>query len=400
MAKEKDVLVSVEGLGKKFSKSLKKSLIYGLIDVSKSVFGFGSKARSKLKKDEFWAVRNVSFELRRGEILGLIGHNGAGKSTLLKMLNGLIRPDEGTITMRGRIGALIELGTGFNPILTGRENVYINGQILGFSKNEIDAKLDAIIDFSEIRDFIDSPVQSYSSGMKVRLGFAVAAQMEPDVLIIDEVLAVGDIGFRGKCMKVISEMMNKAAVIFVSHSMPVVNRYCNRGLMLEKGNVVIDSYDVQQSIDRYLSSFEGSDNTNIFSSGQVDLTRFEFNKTELLNDRGSVRIFNDADIHVGISIHDKAVRQVRIRINFINKDLLIVASIVSELIAVTDTTLIHSIKAGPFNFQPGTYRVSLVVFGEIFRDAMLIHDSVYSITIEGEKDYGGNVTLLRTEPIN
>ena len=151
----------------------------------------GSFAPPNLRKDEFWAVRDVSFEVRRGECLGLIGHNGAGKSTLLKMLNSLNRPDSGRITMRGRVGALIELNAGFNPILTGRENIYNQAALLGFSKKETDAKFDAIVDFSEIEEFLDMPVQNYSSGMRVRLGFAVAAQMEPDILLIDEVLAVG-----------------------------------------------------------------------------------------------------------------------------------------------------------------------------------------------------------------
>ena len=188
-----EVLVKVEGVSKKFCRDLKRSLWYGMKDISSELFGIHQNGQ--LRKNEFWAVNDVNFELKRGECLGLIGHNGAGKSTLLKMLNGLIKPDKGTITMQGRIGALIELGAGFNPILTGRENIYNNGAVLGFSKKEIDEKFDAIVDFAEIDEFIDTPVQNYSSGMKVRLGFAVAAQMEPDVLIIDEVLAVGDIGF-------------------------------------------------------------------------------------------------------------------------------------------------------------------------------------------------------------
>jgi lipopolysaccharide transport system ATP-binding protein len=188
-----EILIKAENVSKKFSKDLKRSLYYGVLDVFSGIKG--SDKKRELRKDEFWAVRDVSFEVRRGECLGLIGHNGAGKSTLLKMLNGLIKPDEGKITMHGKVGALIELGAGFNPILTGRENIYNNAAVIGFSKKEIDAKFDEIVAFSEIEEFLDMPVQNYSSGMKVRLGFAIAAQMEPDVLIIDEVLAVGDLGF-------------------------------------------------------------------------------------------------------------------------------------------------------------------------------------------------------------
>src|SRR5690606_14679453 len=161
---------------------------------------------------------------RRGECLGLIGHNGAGKSTLLKMINGLIKPDVGAITIKGRVGALIELGAGFDPILTGRENIYINGQILGFTKKEVDRKFDSIVDFSGISQFIDTPVRNYSSGMKVRLGFSVAIHMEPDVLLVDEVLAVGDLAFVIKSLNAMQQLMKKCAVIFVTHSMPLMSR--------------------------------------------------------------------------------------------------------------------------------------------------------------------------------
>lgn len=208
-----------------------------------------------LRPGEFWANKDISFELRRGECIGLIGKNGAGKTTLLKMLNGLIKPDSGTIEMRGRVGALIALGAGFNPILTGRENIYVNGSILGLSKQEITEKIEEIIDFAEIRDFIDSPVQSYSSGMQVRLGFAVATAMNPDILILDEVLAVGDVGFRTKCYNRIYEVCKTAAVIFVSHNMPQVDRLCSRALVLSGGKVAFDG-DTESAIDQYNRLFD------------------------------------------------------------------------------------------------------------------------------------------------
>ena len=176
-----DVLVKVEGLSKKFCIDLKTSLWYGVKDLVTGIRG--NKHERELRPKEFWAVKDISFQLKRGECLGLIGHNGAGKSTLLKILNGLINPDAGKVTIRGRVGALIELGAGFNPILSGRENIYNNGAVLGFTKKEIDAKLQTIIDFSELEEFIDMPVQNYSSGMKVRLGFAVAAQMAGNGLL-------------------------------------------------------------------------------------------------------------------------------------------------------------------------------------------------------------------------
>jgi lipopolysaccharide transport system ATP-binding protein len=231
-------LVRVEGVSKKYCRSLKRSLWYGVRDLGSELLGSSGTDRLELRRDEFLAVDDVSFELARGECLGLIGANGAGKSTLLKMLNGLIRPDAGRIEVRGRVGALIELGAGFNPILSGRENVYVNGAVLGLTKREIDERFDEIVEFAELRDFIDAPVQSYSSGMRVRLGYAVAAHLEPDVLLIDEVLAVGDISFVLKCFNSIEKQLEHSAVIFVSHQMAQVSRICARSIVLGDGKIV------------------------------------------------------------------------------------------------------------------------------------------------------------------
>ena len=276
MKENADILVEVEGLSKKFCKDLKTSLWYGVKDLISNVRG-NTKDRA-LRKDEFWAVKDVSFTLRRGECLGLIGQNGAGKSTLLKILNGLINPDEGKVTIRGRVGAIIELGAGFNPILTGRENIYNNGAVLGFTKAEIDSKVVEIIDFAELHDFIDMPLQYYSSGMKVRLGFAVATQMEPDILIIDEVLAVGDIGFRIKCLNRIGKMLPYCTTIFVSHSMPQISRVANRVILLEHGLTKINTQNVSLGIEEYYSTYYDVNSDQIISGNRdVDLTDFYIN---------------------------------------------------------------------------------------------------------------------------
>jgi lipopolysaccharide transport system ATP-binding protein len=266
-----EALITVDGLSKKFCRSLKHSLWYGVQDLASELRGRRHGRDGELRANEFWALQDISFELKRGECIGLIGRNGAGKSTLLKLLNGLIKPDQGRITMHGRVGALIELNAGFAPILTGRENIDINGQILGFSKQEIDAKLDAILAFADIDEFIDMPVQNYSSGMKVRLGFAIAAQMEPDVLIIDEVLAVGDIGFRVKCLNRIQELLETSAVIFVSHSMPLVARICNQVMVLNQGRSLLHSPDVGEGIDLYYSAFDAAEK-RLHGSGEVEIT--------------------------------------------------------------------------------------------------------------------------------
>jgi len=275
-----DTLVSVEYVSKKFCRSLKRSLWYGARDVASALSPFSREKsepagerlsvpeRKPLRPDEFWALDDVSFQLRRGECLGLIGHNGAGKSTLLKILNGLVPPDEGRIMMRGRVAALIELNAGFNPILTGRENIYNQAALLGFTQQEVKQKFDRIVEFAEIGDFLDMPVQNYSSGMRVRLGFAVSAQLEPDILIIDEVLAVGDVAFRFKCLNAISELMKNAAVIFVSHSMPQIFRICSEVIVLDHGRVVYHDTNVADGVSRYLSLYNNADGA-VFGSGEV-----------------------------------------------------------------------------------------------------------------------------------
>jgi lipopolysaccharide transport system ATP-binding protein len=218
---------------------LKRSLWYGVTDIGRALLPQrGGRSHGVLRNDEFWAMDDISFELRRGECLGLVGRNGAGKTTLLKLINGLIKPDAGRIEMRGRVGALIALGAGFNPILTGRENIYVNGSVLGLRRKEIDERIEEIIDFADIRDFIDAPVQSYSSGMQVRLGFAVATALEPDILLLDEVLAVGDFEFQRKCLSRIEGLIARGvAVIFVSHNLPAVSGLCDKGVLLDHGRL-------------------------------------------------------------------------------------------------------------------------------------------------------------------
>ena len=232
-------VVHVENISKKFCRGLKRGMMYTAQDVGRDLIGRRANPDT-LRPEEFWAVKDVDFELQQGMSLGLLGMNGAGKSTLLKMLNGIIRPDKGYIKMRGRVGALIEVGAGFHPMLSGRENIYINGAILGMSKQEIDRKFDAIVEFSELDPrVLEAPVKSYSSGMYVRLGFAVAIHCEPDILLIDEVLSVGDLGFTGKCRKRLQEMRAQGVTfLLVSHHLPTVEAICDRAILMEKGQIV------------------------------------------------------------------------------------------------------------------------------------------------------------------
>lgn len=261
-----ETLIKVEGVSKKFCRSLKKSLWYGMQDLGSEILGHRHASSDNLRPDEFWASRDISFELKRGECLGLVGRNGAGKTTLLRMLNGLIKPDQGRIEIHGRVGALIALGAGFNPILTGRENIFVNATVLGLTNKEVESKLDEIIDFAEIGEFIDAPVQTYSSGMAVRLGFAIATSIQPDVLLLDEVLAVGDASFRHKCYQRINRIISNCAVIIVSHSMDQIGAIASKvGFMhagkLEVFNDTIAGVSAYNDINRQTGLDYGLDRT-------------------------------------------------------------------------------------------------------------------------------------------
>lgn len=206
------------------------------------------------RPNDFWAVRDLSFEVRRGEALGIIGHNGAGKSTILKLLSSITAPTSGEIMINGRLSALIEVGSGFHPELTGRENIFLNGSILGMSRRRIAAKLDSIVDFAGVRQFLDTPVKRYSSGMYVRLGFSIAAHLDPDILLLDEVLAVGDAAFQAKCLQRISDLKEAGTtIVFISHDLGAVERLCDRVLLMQRGEMVA-SGEPHEVVEQYRNS--------------------------------------------------------------------------------------------------------------------------------------------------
>jgi len=230
-------LIDVDRVSKVYCRNMRQSLWYGLKDMGREISG-RRRARTKLRAGEFWSLRDVSLKLRAGQSVGLIGRNGAGKTTLLKLINGLIKPDAGSARIRGRIGALIALGSGFEPNLSGRENVYINGSVLGLSRREVRKQFDKIVDFAELEHAIDAPVKTYSSGMKARLGFAVASALDPDVLLIDEVLAVGDFRFQAKCFGRLNDLRESGtAFILVSHSTTSIIQFCQEAIWMDQGRV-------------------------------------------------------------------------------------------------------------------------------------------------------------------
>ena len=240
-------IIRVENLGKKYQIKHKegrqryKALRDVLADSAKTMFNlFKAKSGTKSSSTEdFWALKDVSFDIQQGDVVGIIGRNGAGKSTLLKILSRITEPTSGRVTLNGRVASLLEVGTGFHPELTGRENIYLNGSILGMSRSEIARKFDEIVAFAEVEKFLDTPVKRYSSGMYVRLAFAVAAHLEPEILVVDEVLAVGDAQFQKKCLGKMGEVAKGGrTVLFVSHNMATVSGLCKRGIWLQKGSVI------------------------------------------------------------------------------------------------------------------------------------------------------------------
>jgi lipopolysaccharide transport system ATP-binding protein len=246
-------MITVRNLSKKYTLG-ERQPYYSFRD---SISGFLHKPfrKEKLQKDEFWALRDVSFDINEGDVVGVIGRNGAGKSTLLKILSRITPPTEGEIVLRGRVASLLEVGTGFHPELTGRENIYLNGAILGMKRWEINNKFDEIVEFAEISKFLDTPVKHYSSGMYMRLAFAVAAHLEPEILLVDEVLAVGDTQFQKKCIGKMSEVSKQGrTVLFVSHNMVMIKSLCTKCLLLKSGQIVKQGA-TNQVVDKYLEDF-------------------------------------------------------------------------------------------------------------------------------------------------
>jgi len=291
---EQDIVVRVENVSKKYCLSIKKVMLYGAMDIMRDFLWFPYDSNI-LRKDEFWAVDDVSFSLRKGEAMGLIGPNGAGKSTLLKMINGIFMPDRGKIIVNGRVGALIEVGAGFHPMLTGRENIYVNASILGMKKKEIDKKFDEIVDFAGLGDFIDCPVKQYSSGMYIRLGFSIAVHSTPDILLVDEILAVGDQAFHYKCYEKVKTLrQNGVSIIFVSHSSNLIKRVCDKGILLNYGKNVFTG-KVENALEEYDLIINKQIKKDLISLNREEQTEFRrgtgkarFTEVKILDIDGNV----------------------------------------------------------------------------------------------------------------
>jgi lipopolysaccharide transport system ATP-binding protein len=388
-----EVLIKVEKASKRFCRSLKRSLWYGLQDLGSEIGGrrhgggFGLPQCSsdvQLRRDEFWAVKDVSFELRRGECLGLIGRNGAGKTTLLRMLNGLIKPDSGQIEMRGSLGALIALGAGFNPSLTGRENIYTNASVLGFSKDQVSARLTEILEFSELEEFIDTPVQSYSSGMIVRLGFSVATCLiQPDILLLDEVLAVGDIGFTIKCLNKMRDIAPRSAICFVTHSMQYVSSFCNRVMVMSGGETIEDSLNISKAVDSYFSLFpQGSVVSGSQEASFIDV-RLAYGKKALTPDEDVVIPLGEECI-LSFTLNTSKPTHLSLQIDLDGLTPIFRSDVKDRdgnELNVNPGTHSLTISLGSMDFNSGTYLVTLMAIDPVTKHMLCRHQGAASFRV-------------------
>lgn len=289
--------ISVHNLGKqykigaaetKFRYNMLRDVIVDTVSapirLAKAMIG---KSDRRMNQNYVWALQDVSFDLEEGKVLGVVGRNGAGKSTLLKILSRVTEPTTGTVTVRGRVGSLLEVGTGFHPELTGRENIYMNGAILGMKRSEIDSKFDEIVDFSEVNQFIDTPVKRYSSGMYLRLAFAVAAHLEPEILVVDEVLAVGDAEFQKKCLGKMGDVAQQGrTVLFVSHNMSAILRLTQEAIVLNKGRMIMRG-PTQEAVDYYLSSGQSQAGERVWEADEIPAASQPFSPISLkVKERG------------------------------------------------------------------------------------------------------------------
>ena len=300
--------IEFNNVSKKFKKGERFDSLRDLIPNLMKTFIRGNGKNGELHDKEFWALKDVNFTVKKGEVLGIIGSNGAGKSTILKLLSGILRPTNGDIKIKGRLSALIEVGAGFHEDLTGRENIYLNGAIMGMKKKEIDKKIDSIVEFSEIEEFIDTPVKRYSSGMYARLGFSVAAHLDPDILLIDEVLSVGDMSFQAKCLEKIKTLRDVGTtIVFISHNMEAVLGICSNVIMFNKGikgaegraEDIVKKYR-ENAVSRQLHQDHRSDDADIV-----------IKSVKIIDNKGAEKAAFKAGEFVGIRIFAESKRVVK-----------------------------------------------------------------------------------------
>jgi len=353
-----DILIEFDKVYKKYCRDLNRSMLYGLQDIALDIFNIDAGG-PRLRDAEFMALNDISLKVSRGEALGIIGTNGAGKSTVLKLISGVILPDSGSVKTRGKVGELIEITAGFHPMLTGRENIYVKAAILGMGKKEIDRVFDEIVGFAELGSFIDTPVKYYSSGMHMRLGFSVIVHSMPDILAVDEILSVGDAGFRAKCFNRINELVSQAGVIFVSHNMADIARICSKIMVLNRGECIFYGDDVMRGIDRYYRECPAGYSPAVSGSGKAvlhDIAVDTAGRTAFLDTaddlvlRLSVRLLEKIPgMEIVITVSD-----------FAQQGIIQANSYFDEMRLAGDAEWYRiSVCMGPLHLNPGVYAVSV-----------------------------------------
>ncbi len=340
-----------------------------------------------LRGDEFWALKDISFDLKKGECLGLLGVNGSGKTTLLRLLTGIFPPDKGEISVRGRTGALISVGAGFHPYLSGRENIYLNGAILGMTRGELDSRFDEIVDFSGIDSFLEAPVSTYSSGMKIRLGFAIATAIKPDLLLLDEILAVGDANFRTKCYQRIGKVIESSAVIFVTHDVVQTSRICDSAIVLDKGKNRFHG-DTEEGIEKYL---EGSMSPRSFKpiavkdADVVDIYCTGVKSTLIPGD--------SLDLEIGIeTVKDLSIGM--FLVNIVANEMVSVQCDISENIEIIKKgkTIIR-LELGPMWLRRDKYYIALTITNKSKKKTLAHTQNSFRFSMGGSRGYGAPYQL-------
>jgi lipopolysaccharide transport system ATP-binding protein len=389
-----EVALRMEHVYKKFRKG---EAFNSLRDLIPALTGrmFRQQELSQEDKREFWALQDISFEVKRGEAVGIIGHNGAGKSTALKILSRIMRPTKGSLMVNGRLSALIEVAAGFHQDLTGRENIFLNGTILGMSKREIESKFDQIVAFSGLEEFIDTPVKRYSSGMYARLGFSVAAHVDPDVLIVDEVLSVGDYLFQQKCIERMKEVIRSGAtVLFVSHNLKIIAEFCERCLLLETGRTVMTG-PTQHVISTYLNR-SLSEHGSRSSSGPVTISkvRVRDERGECIRFKSGQKAFIDVEVTA------------RTRCNKVSVTLYFTDQWLAEIFETSTERLGHNtfdLDEGDtytctfelcLNLASGTFHPSVVIYRYDIQTAYDTWEPAATIYVTSEEGVGGTVNLF------
>jgi lipopolysaccharide transport system ATP-binding protein len=370
-------IVEVKNLSKKYKYGeLQKyyTLRDTLVNISKLPLDlFKRKRGGVLAKDEFWALRNISFKIGQGEALGIVGPNGAGKTTLLKVLSRITPPTEGGAILKGRVGSLLEVGTGFHQELTGRENIYLNGAILGMNRREIGERFNEIVNFSGVGKFLDTPVKHYSYGMYMRLAFAIAAHLDPEILIVDEVLAVGDAEFQEKCLQKMDSMSKKEkrTIIFVSHNMEAIRKLCNRAILIDRGRVIKDG-NVNDIINMYLKRGQEAMRMPLLrrkdrqGTGQVKVIRVIF-KDARGRKANSLRCGEDGEVNIWFKYNDASVEKIDFFIGIAsfydqNNITSIASNILRKEITIRNNPVRIKLRKVPL--LPGRYQFNICVFGK------------------------------------